>query len=401
ASFNPTAGAVSTSHVGNGSYASYSIEPQANYTLQLGKGTLDLLAGMTWQQGVNDGNYFIGEDFTLDAQLNNIDAAVEVRSEAMRYSKYRYQAGFARATYNWENKYIVNGTFRRDGSSRFGPDRRVGNFGSVGAAWVFTEESFLRDNPSFLSFGKLRGSYGVTGNDQIGDYGFMDTWSFNTYPYDGVSGLYPTRVANPLYSWETTRKLEIGLELGFLNNRLTLNVNRYLNKTDNQLITRKLSPQTGFEGYTANLPGIVQNRGWEFEVRSINVKNNDFEWNTSANLTVSTSKLLAYPGLESFESYEREGYAVGYPMESVYGYKFTGVDSQTGIAQFEDVSGDGELNPELDDMYVMGTRLPKFFGGLNNSLTYKNFNLSFLLQFVKQEGEMLNYGYMASSALGI
>src|SRR5690606_10795588 len=202
ASFNPTAGAVSTSHVGNGSYASYSIEPQANYALQLGKGTLDLLAGMTWQQGVNDGNYFIGEDFTLDAQLNNIDAAVEVRSEAMRYSKYRYQAGFARATYNWENKYIVNGTFRRDGSSRFGPDRRVGNFGSVGAAWVFTEESFLRDNPSFLSFGKLRGSYGVTGNDQIGDYGFMDTWSFNTYAYDGVSGLYATRVVNPLYSWE-------------------------------------------------------------------------------------------------------------------------------------------------------------------------------------------------------
>jgi len=401
ASFNPTAGAVSTSHVGNGSYASYSIEPQANYTLQLSKGTLDLLAGMTWQQGVNDGNYFIGEDFTLDAQLNNIDAAVSVRSNGMRYSKYRYQAGFARATYNWENKYIVNGTFRRDGSSRFGPDRRVGNFGSVGAAWVFTEESFLRDNPSFLSFGKLRGSYGVTGNDQIGDYGFMDTWSFNTYPYDGVSGLYPTRVANPLYSWETTRKLEIGLELGFLNNRLTLNVNRYLNKTDNQLITRKLSPQTGFEGYTANLPGIVQNRGWEFEVRSVNVKNNDFEWNTSANLTVSTSKLLAYPGLESFEPYEREGYAVGYPMMSVYGYKFTGVDPQTGIAQFEDVSGDGELNPELDDMYVMGTPLPKFFGGLNNSLTYKNFNLSFLLQFVKQEGEMLNYGYMASSALGI
>src|SRR5690606_16690630 len=255
-------------------------------------------------------------------------------------------------------------------------------------------------NTSFLSFGKLRGSYGVTGNDQIGDYGFMDTWSFNSYPYDGVAGLYPTRVANPLYSWETTRKVEIGLELGFLDNRLTVNVNRYLNKSDNQLITSRLSPQTGFPGYTANLPAIVQNRGWEFELRSINLKNESFEWSTSANLTVATSKLLAYPGLESLEDYDRERFALGYSMESVYGYKFTGVDSQTGIAQFEDISGDGELNPGLEDMYVMGTRLPKFFGGMNNSFTYKNLNLSFLLQFVKQEGELLTYGYMAASALG-
>lgn len=400
-SFNPTAGAVSTSHLGNGSYSSYSIEPQVNYALELGTGRLDLLAGLTYQEGINDGNYFVGEDFTLESQLNNIDAAVSVRSNGMRYSKYRYQAGFARATYNIENKYIVNGTFRRDGSSRFGPDRRVGNFGSVGAAWVFSEEGFVSDNISFLSFGKLRSSYGVTGNDQIGDYGYMDTWSFNSYPYDGVAGLYPTRVANPLYSWETTRKLEFGLETGFWDNRLTLNVNRYYNKTDNQLITKKLSPQTGFEGFTANLPGIVQNRGWEFEVSSTNFKNSNFEWNTSANLTISTSKLIDYPGLESFPEYERELFAVGYSMGSVYGYKFSGVDSQAGIAQFEDLSGDGELSDGLADKYVMGTRLPKFFGGLNNSFTYKNFNLSFLLQFVKQEGELLNFGYMAPGALGI
>ncbi|TYR37842.1 TonB-dependent receptor [Sphingobacterium phlebotomi] len=399
-SFKPDAGAVSTSHLGNGSYSSYSIEPQASYALDLGIGKLDLLAGLTWQQGVNDGNYFIGEDFTLESQLNNIDAAVSVRSNGMRYSKYRYQAGFARATYNLNDKYIINGTFRRDGSSRFGPDRRVGNFGSIGAAWVFSEEEFIKDNTSFLSFGKLRGSYGVTGNDQIDDYGFMDTWSFNSYPYDGVAGLYPTRVANPLYSWETTRKVEIGLELGFLDNKLTLNVNRYLNKSENQLIMSRLSPQTGFTGYTANLPAIVQNRGWEFELRSVNLKNESFEWSTSANLTVATSKLLAFPGLESLESYDRERFALGYSLESVYGYKFTGVDSQTGIAQFEDINGDGELNAELDDMYVMGTRLPKFFGGMNNSFTYKNLNLSFLLQFAKQEGELLNYGYMAASALG-
>lgn len=398
--FNPLSGLSSMSYLGNGAYSSYSVEPQASYTLPIGKGSLQLLAGATWQQSVRDGNYFVGEGFTSDAQLDNIDLAVSVRSNGMRYSKYRYQAGFARATYNWDNKYIVNGTFRRDGSSRFGPDRRVGNFGSVGAAWVFSEEELIREGLPALSFGKLRGSYGITGNDQIGDYGFMDTWSPTSYPYGAISGLYPTRVANPLYSWESTQKLELGIELGFLQNRLTINANRYWNESDDQLIEQILSPQTGFGGYTANLPGVVQNRGWEFEVSSVNVRDDNFEWQTNANFTVSTNKLVAYPGLEA-DSYNKERYAIGHPMDIVFGYQFTGVDPETGIAQFADLSGDGELHAEWDDQYVLGTRLPKFFGGINNNLSYKNLHLNFLFQFVKQEGEMLNFGYSASSALGI
>lgn len=398
--FNPLLGVSSMSYLGNGAYSSYSLEPQASYTLPIGKGSLQLLAGATWQQSVRDGNYFIGEGFTSDAQLDNIDLAVSVRSNGMRYSKYRYQAGFARATYNWENKYIVNGTFRRDGSSRFGPYRRVGNFGSVGLAWVFSEEGFIQEGLPFLSFGKLRGSFGITGNDQIGDYGFMDTWSPTNYPYGGLSGLYPTRIANPLYSWESTQKVEMGLELGFLQNRLSLNVNRYWNESDDQLIEQILSPQTGFGGYTANLPGVVQNRGWEIEVSSINVRSDNFEWQTNANFTVSTNKLVAYPGLDA-DPYNKERYAIGHPMDIVFGYKFTGVDPQSGIAQFADLSGDGELNAEWADQYVLGTRLPKFYGGLNNNISYKNLQLNFLFQFVKQEGEMLNFGYAATSALGI
>src|SRR5690606_7635222 len=120
--FNPLVGVPSRAYMATGAYSAYSLEPHASYTLPVGTGSLQLLAGATWQQSVRDGNYFIGEGFTSDAQLDNIDLAVSVRSDGMRYSKYRYQAGFARATYNWENKYIVNGTFRRDGSSRFGPD---------------------------------------------------------------------------------------------------------------------------------------------------------------------------------------------------------------------------------------------------------------------------------------
>lgn len=398
-SFNPETSSGSMSYFGNGSQNSYTVEPQISYTYQLGKGNLDLLAGGTWQQVVNDGSFYQAEDFASDAQLDNPSAAVSLRARDIRYYKYRYNAFFGRATYNWENKYILNGAFRRDGSSRFGPNKRVGNFGSVGAAWVFSEEKGVQEALPFLTFGKLRGSYGVTGNDQIGNYGYMDTWSFTSYPYGGSSGLYPTRVDNPNYSWESTRKLEAGLELGFFANRLTVNVNSYFNKTDNLLIGQRLASQTGFTSYLANLPGVVQNRGWEFEVGSVNVKNNDFEWSTNLNLTISKNKLVAYPDLEG--SPNAQYYALGHPIDIVFGYKFTGVDPQTGIAQFADLSGDGAVKAELADQYIMGTHLPKFFGGLNNSFTYKNFNLSFLLQFVKQEGEQMNYGYQSNAALGI
>lgn len=399
-SFNPTsASSVSMSYFGNSSVSSYNVEPHASYTYQLGKGTFDALVGATWNERIRDGQNILAEGFSSDAQLDNIAAAVKLTPRAFNYYKYRYQAGFARLTYNYANKYIVNGTFRRDGSSRFGPDRRVGNFGSIGAAWVFSQEQAIAEALPFLSFGKLRGSFGTTGNDQIGDYAFLETWSATSYPYGGVGGQYPTRVANPAYSWESNRKLELGLELAFMQGKYTLNVNHYRNKSDNQLIESVLSPQTGFTGFIANMAGIVENKGWEFEIGSTNFKTKDFEWTTSANLTISSNKLLAYPNLAG--SAMASKYAIGHPLDIVFGYKFTGVDSQTGIAQFEDLNGDGKVANEIGDRYPMGTRLPQFFGGLNNSFRYKNLDLSFLLQFVKQEGEGLNFGYMAPAALGI
>src|SRR5690606_32817728 len=360
--------------------SSYSIEPQLTYTLSVGRGTFDFLAGATWQQQVREGQYLLAENFSSDAQLNNIQAAVTVLPRAFNYSKYRYQAGFARVTYNYANKYIANATFRRDGSSRFGPDRRVGNFGSIGAAWVFSEEDWFQEGLPFVNFGKLWGSFGTTGNDQIGNYGYMDSWTYASYPYGGISGLYPTRVANPEYSWERNRKIEGGLELGFWNNRLTLNVNRYFNRSDNQLITATLSPQTGFSGYTANLPGIVENRGWEFELGSVNVRSNELEWRTNANLTIARNELVAYPDLEG--SGEEDRFAIGHPLDIAFGFKFDGVDPQTGLAQFQDLDGDGQVTNQLGDQYVIGTYLPKYYGGLSNNFSYRNFDLSFLFQFV-------------------
>ncbi|SEM68388.1 TonB-linked outer membrane protein, SusC/RagA family [bacterium A37T11] len=400
ASFNPQTAASSEGDYGNSQNSSYSIEPQAKYNLKLGhKGNLDLLLGGTWQQEILVGQWLIGTDYSTDAQLENIGAATNVRTERTNYSKYRYQAIFARATYNWDSKYIVNASFRRDGSSRFGPNKRFGNFAAVGAAWVFSEENGIKNALSFLSFGKLRGSYGTTGNDQIGDYQYLDSWSLVNYPYDGITGFSPSRLANPDYSWERNRKLEGGLELGFLENRLNVNINYYFNRSDNQLINYTLSPQTGFNGYTANLPALVHNKGWEFEISSTNIHSNYFEWNTSANLTISRNKLIKYPGLEG--SGLEDKYAIGKPLDIEFGYKFTGVDPQTGVAQFADLSGDGEVNAEWADQYVMGSRMPNFYGGLTNTFRYKKLEVNFLLQFVKQRGDALNAGYSAANSLGI
>jgi len=398
-SFNPANAATNMAYFGSSTNTSYNVEPQARYTFGVGRGTFELLAGGTWQRNVRDGQDLRAEDFSSDSQLGNITAANSLRSQNFAYADYRYQAAFGRATYNWDSKYIVNASFRRDGSSRFGPNKRFGNFGAIGAAWVFSEENGVREALPFLSFGKLRGSYGTTGNDQIGNYQYMDTWGFTSNPYDGVVGLNPSRLPNPDYRWERNRKLEGGLELGMLDNRLSLNVNYYFNRSDNQLIEYTLSPQTGFSGFIANMPALVENKGWEFEVSSVNIANETFEWTTSGNLTIARNKLAEYPDFEN--SGLTTLYAVGHPIDIVFGYKFTGVDPQTGIPEFADLDSNGELTASWDDQYIMGSRMPAFFGGLANNLRYKNLQVDFLLQFVKQEGEALNYGYPATSALGI
>src|SRR5690606_10311214 len=123
---------------------------------------------------------------------------------------------------NYHKKFILNLTGRRDGSSRFGPGKQFANFAAIGGAWLFSEERFIEESLPFMSFGKLRGSYGTTGNDQIGDYQFIETYSLGGTNYDGVSTLLPSRLFNPNFGWERNDKLEIGIEFGFWNDRLLL-----------------------------------------------------------------------------------------------------------------------------------------------------------------------------------
>ncbi|MBN9351980.1 MAG: hypothetical protein J0H55_14970 [Chitinophagaceae bacterium] len=253
--------------------------------------------------------------------------------------------------------------------------------------WGLNSYNFF--NIPALSFGKIRMSYGTTGNDQIGDYQYLDSWASAGFPYGGVSGLAPARVYNPDYGWEVNKKFEAAIDLGFMDDKLLISAGYYNNRSSNQLVGYTLSSQSGFTEYTANLPAKVQNSGVEIDISSTNVNNGNFQWNTSFNMSIPKNKLLSYPGLES--SSDAASYEVGQSIRMIKGYHFTGVDPATGNPMFLDVNKDG-FYTEDDDYIVIGQTMPKFFGGLSNTISYKNLTLDIFFQFVKQEAPLLDYG---------
>src|SRR5690606_3053314 len=209
---------------------------------------------------------------------------------------YRYLAFFGRAGYQFRNKYFLNLTGRRDGSSRFGPENRFASFGAIGASWIFSEEQFLYQL-LWLSFGKLRGSFGTAGSDNIGDHQYYNTYTVSPLIYNGITGLIPSRLYNPDYSWEKTKKLEAAIELGFFNNRINVSLAWYKNRSSQQLIGYQLPVTTGFTSILANLNAEVENRGWEIELQARPVSSKNFRWETGFNITFPVNRLISFPGL--------------------------------------------------------------------------------------------------------
>lgn len=365
---------------------SWIAEPQINWNFSFGRGKVEALAGSTFQNQTTNRLNLTGFGYTSNSLIYDLASAFQKFVDYSDESVYKYQAFFARVNYNYDQRYILNITGRRDGSSRFGPGKQFSNFGAVGAAWIFSNESWLKDK-KFLSFGKIRGSYGMTGNDQIGDYQFLDTYLSSGSVYQGVSGLQPIRLFNADFGWETNRKLEVALETGFLNDRLFITAAYYRNRSSNQLVGIPLPGTTGFSSLTGNLDAEVQNTGYEFTLRSENFKTKDFEWSSSFNISTNENKLLSFPGLETSTYSDR--YIVGKSINIRKLYHYTGLNPTTGVYEFEDLNGDGEINT-VGDRQVAADLSPKYFGGVQNQLAYKNLHLDFLFQFVKQQGFKYN-----------
>jgi TonB-linked SusC/RagA family outer membrane protein len=386
-SLNPINNPISSSQFGNSSQKSWIIEPQIEYFKVFPKGKLDLLIGGTLQEQIGKGTTISASGYSSDALLQSIGGAGSLTGSSS-YSKYRYDAIFGRINYNWQDKYLINITGRRDGSSRFGPDRQFANFGSVGSGWIFSNEGFIKQALTFLSFGKLRLSYGTTGNDGIGNYKFLDTWRSTLNPYQGIPGLTPSGLFNPDYSWEENKKFESAIELGFLNDRILFSTSYYRNRSGNQLINYRLPAQTGFTSVVQNFSALIQNSGLEFLLTSKNFNTEEVNWTSSINLTINRNKLISFPNIAS-SSYSAK-YVVGKPLSIIYLYHFLGVDPATGIYQFQDVNSDGTIDTK--DYVASGNYAPKFYGGFSNDINYKRLELNVFFEFRKQIGQ----NYLAS-----
>ncbi|RUA18585.1 MAG: SusC/RagA family TonB-linked outer membrane protein [Flavobacteriia bacterium] len=366
-----------------GERSSSIVEPQVHYAHDFGTLRLTALAGLSFQEQTTQRLSQFAFGFTNNNLMANLSAASSLFPISDMTEEYRYQAFYGRVNLVVKDRYFLNFTGRRDGSSRFGPDKRYANFGAIGAAYIFSREAFIQQGMPFLSFGKIRGSYGTSGSDQIGDYQYLDTYSFGTQQYQNIIGLYPTRLFNPDFSWEENRKLEVALELGFFEDRIFLGGTYYRNRSTNQLVGIPLPATTGFSSVNANLDATVENTGWEFELNTVNINREKFTWSTGLNLTLPKNRLVSFPNLEG-STYANQ-LVIGEPLNIAKAYQLNGVDSQTGLYEFEDFNGDGVISSPEDRQSVVDLN-PTFYGGLTNTVAMGKFTFDVLFQFTEQKG---------------
>lgn len=378
----------------NGDANSYIIEPQLHYSKQISHGKIDVLLGSTFEQNINNGESFLGSNYISDELLKDIHSAGTLTTGNTIQTIYRYQALYGRLNYNWDGKYIIDLTARRDGSSRFGSENQFHNFGAIGGAWLFSEETFIKNNLPFLSYGKIKGSYGTTGNDQIGDYGYLSLYnSLSTgVLYQGVGGLISGTPVNPYLQWELTKKVQFGFDLGFFKDRILIGANFVHNTSSNELLNYALPTVTGFSGITENFPATVVNSAIEATFSTVNVKSKNFDWRTNFNLTIPKNRVTSFPNIAS-SSYAdgTQGIIIGEPIGVRKVYTYLGVDPATGIYEFKDRNGNPTSSPTPNDQTNLVNLQPKYYGGFENSLRYKRLELNFLIQYVDQLGAGANY----------
>lgn len=363
----------STSFNGN-SRRSIMIEPQILYDKNINDHHINAIFGTTYQRSSSEYRSILGQNYTTDALLGSIKGAPFVIISADDNNQYKYVSGYTHIGYDYKNRYLVDLTGRRDGSSRFGPGRKFGNFWAASAGWVFSEETFLKN--TLISFGKLRGSYGVTGNDQIGDYQYLNTYDIMPIGYQNGISLTPTALYNSDFAWEETTKAEIGIEIGIINNRIAVEASFYRNRSSNQLVNYRLAATTGFDGVLTNLDATIQNSGFELLLSTKNFIKDKFKWVTTFNLSVPRNKLIKFDGIEDSPYSTR--YKVGEPLTIQWLYTSRGVNPETGLFEIEDLNDDGAIDNE--DRRFMNPLGRTSYMGVNNTLQIGNFYIDFLIQ---------------------
>jgi TonB-linked SusC/RagA family outer membrane protein len=363
----------------------WSFEPHIGYVSKLGKdGTISAIAGATFQDKLIHQDQITGTGFVADARLNNPSAATTVTT-AYNKSFTRYMGYFGGLNYNWKNKYLLSLSTRYDGSTKFGPDHRYGWFGSVGGVYIFSEEQLIKDNLPFLSFGKIRGSYGTTGGDGIQNFLYLGTYATGT-SYLGNTVFTTSALANNSLHWETNKKLDYGISLGFFKDRIVLDASYYRNRISDQLITQPLTSVTGFASVLRNSPSLLQNTGYELSLTTSNISKAKFTWSSTVVMSIPDSKVVSLP--EQLLN-PNLNYVLGLPITNVKVFDYTGVNPQTGEYNYRNAAGDiGNFQNALtiNDKIANVNLAPKLYGSISNSFSYGNISLDFTFSFVNKIG---------------
>ena len=342
------------------------------------------LAGVEYLSETREGISGAGIGFPT-FQFRTIQSAATPESITGFWTGYRRASAFSSVNYDYKKKYLVTVTARYDGSSRFGTENRYGLFPSVRVGWSLAEEEFLK-NSSTISEMKFRASYGLTGNDQIGNFDARGLYGGGGN-YSGSAGIVPSSLANLGLSWETNNTTNLGLDFGFFENRITGSVDAFDRRTKDLLLSQPILWTNGFGGISNNV-GELQNRGLEFELSTVNVDKGGFRWNTSFNITKIDNQILSlYSGLKFLPA--NPGIAVGQPVGrsgegAVFAAEYAGVNPATGRPMWYDINGNITYLPLAADRRYVGSSLGTVFGGLNNTLSYKG--LEFTTFFTYEYG---------------
>jgi len=350
---------------------------------------IEILGGFTWQTEDDDSWDALTDGYPDDRLgVSTPGSATGVPQVDASYSKWSLASWLGRINYQYKDKYLLTATFRADGSSKFGTGNKWGFFPSVAAGYRLSEEQFIK-NINFFDDLKIRASYGLTGNQQIGTYKSLPqiintvTYIFNNQL---VSGSRQTNLGNSNLRWEKSGQWDAGVDASFLHNRIRLTVDYYQKVTHDLLFTINLPANSGYTQALYNT-GTLSNKGFELDLNA-DIFNRDFKWNIDANYSNNRTKMVSL-GLSGSTSL-----FVGFPPGAYLGYVYEGVfnnqkeiDDQTvqtgvkpGDARYLDVSGDGKLN--ADDRIVMGKPNPDYIFGINNSFSYKGISLSVFVQGV-------------------
>ncbi len=373
------------------------------------KHEVSAVAGYSFQETRLEQSNVTGQQFPNN-DLWTVTNAAEVTNGGGSITQFAIESYFARFNYSYLDKYLVELSMRRDGSSRFGADNRYANFPAVSVGWIASDESFM-SSMDWVSLLKLRTSYGLTGNAEfltsstnprfatganfpaLGLYGGDADGS----DYSSQPGLAPTQLANPDLKWEQTSQLDIGLNLGLFKNRIDIEADYYIKKTKDLLLDVRIPATGGYTTIAKNL-GELENKGWEFAVATRNLVGK-FKWNTRFNISFNKNKITDIAGeiIENGVSRAMEGQPIGV----YYTVKYAGVDPDTGASLFYDLEGNKTTNYSNDYRQIVGDPNPDYIGSVTNNFAWNNFDLNVQVQFVQGNDLYFDAGRFTSNSMSL